>query len=541
MNASTGRAYVACQDADHVAVVDEASRRMEAAIPTAISPMAVAGLDNRAFVVSPSAERVYVVEGRQVIQTIPVGHQPAAVAADERSHRVYVANAGDDTLSAIEPTRLIVGATVSLADVPAPPTAIAIDADRGRVYAGQAVVDEGTHQAIGTFTLTGVTANAEVTAEQLALDPASGFLYAVAWNGVLGSSSRRVVYRVDTVSLRQSPAVGAIAGDYGSVSALAVDASARRIYAVATQTLLGETTLAVYDADTGDWVASLPLAVRCQALAVNPTTGHLFLVLAGARLVVLDAATLGTVVSLLLPDEGHAVAVDALYNRVYVTHPGQGSLTIVSDVALPPPPAPANVTRPTPPATPTFTPGPTQPPVSRIPLTPGQRTTPVAPPPRTAAPSPVCIGTPEGPAGALWERDAQIRQRLGCALTPLQPVILAEQPFEHGVMLWRADIRYIYVIYEYGRWAGYQETYSGGPLGTTETPPAGMYAPIRGFGHVWYNQPGVRQKMGWALAPEHGYETVMQIYQRGLVLRDEQGITRILFNDETWRQVKSEE
>ena len=537
VNALTGRAYVACQDANHVAVVDESTRKMEAAIPTAISPADVAGLDNRAYVVSPSAERVYVVDASrgQVEQTIPVGRWPVAVAADERSHRVYVANAGAKTLSAIEPTRMIVGATVPLGLSPADVT---VDPTKGRVYAGQAVVDEGTHQVVGTFSLTGLTVNTQVSAEQLAVDPVGGFLYVVAWNGVMGSNSRRVVYRVDTLSLRQSPAVGAIGGEYGSPTALDVDAAARRIYVVATHPLLGQTTLAVYDADSGDWVASLPLAVRCRALAVNLTTGHLFLVLDGSRLVVLDASTLGTVVSLLLPDEGNAVAVDARYNRVYVTHPGQGSLTIVADVSLPPPPPPVNLVRPTPPATPTYTPSPTVPPASRIPLTPGRQQTPVAR--RTPGPASACIGTPEGAAGALWEKDAQVRRRLGCALTPLQPVIVAEQPFEHGLMFWRADIRYICVVYEHGRWKGYQETYSGGPSGAAETPPAGMFAPTKGFGHVWHTEPGVRQKLGWALAPDRGYETVMQIYQGGLVLHDDQGGTRILFGDGTWREVKSD-
>ncbi len=536
VDATTGRAYVACRDADHVAVVDEATRKMEAAIPTAISPSDVAALDNRAYVVSPSADRVYVVQDGQVVQTIALGRRPVAVAADARSRRVYVANAGDRTLSAIEPMRMIVGATVPLGLAPADVT---IDPTRGRVYVGQAVVDEGTHQVVGTFSLTGLTAGTEVYAEQLAVDPVGGFLYVGAWNGVMGSNSRRVVYRVDALSLRQSPAVGAIGGEYGSLAAMDVDVEARRIYVAATHPLQGETTLAVYDADSGAWLASLPLPVRCLALAVNPTTGHLFLIQADSRLLVLNASTLGTVVSLALPAEGHAVAVDARYNRVYVTHPGPGSVTVVTDVALPPPPAPATLRRATPSPTPTDTPGPTRPPVSGLPLTPGRQPTPA--PGRTppARPPATCVGTPEGPAGALWERDAAVRRRLGCALTPLQPVIIADQPFEHGRMFWRADIRYIYVVYEYGRWEGHQETYSGGPTGPVETPPAGKYAPTKGFGMVWHTKPGVRQKLGWALAPDRGYETVMQVYQGGLVLRDDQDVTRILFEDGTWMEVKS--
>jgi hypothetical protein len=182
--------------------------------------------------------------------------------------------------------------------------------------------------------------------------------------------------------------------------------------------------------------------------------------------------------------------------------------------------------------------------VSRIPLTPGREQTPAAD--RTPAPgaSPACIGTPEGPAGALWLSDATVRRRLGCPLTLLQAVILSDQRFEHGRVFWRADIRYFYVLYEYGRWSGYQEALVGNePSGITETPPAGMFAPGPGFARIWHTEPGVRQKLGWALETVHRSEpdrTVMQVYQGGLVLRDDQNVTRILFNDDgTWIEVKT--
>jgi hypothetical protein len=41
-------------------------------------------------------------------------------------------------------------------------------------------------------------------------------------------------------------------------------------------------------------------------------------------------------------------------------------------------------------------------------------------------------------------------------------------------------------------------------------PPPGRYQPIRGFGMVWREQPGVRDRLGWAVEPETGYETAIQ-------------------------------
>ncbi|NIO68455.1 MAG: hypothetical protein GTN71_05260 [Anaerolineae bacterium] len=45
-------------------------------------------------------------------------------------------------------------------------------------------------------------------------------------------------------------------------------------------------------------------------------------------------------------------------------------------------------------------------------------------------------------------------------------------------------------------------------------PPEGFYAPESGFGLVWRgdvsNSPGYRESLGWALAPEFGYEAIFQ-------------------------------
>jgi len=41
-------------------------------------------------------------------------------------------------------------------------------------------------------------------------------------------------------------------------------------------------------------------------------------------------------------------------------------------------------------------------------------------------------------------------------------------------------------------------------------PPEGLYQPIRGFGKVWRTQPGVREQLGWALAPEQGFDGAYQ-------------------------------
>ena len=92
----------------------------------------------------------------------------------------------------------------------------------------------------------------------------------------------------------------------------------------------------------------------------------------------------------------------------------------------------------------------------------------------------------------------------------------AEQPFERGVMLWnRAEDR-IYVLFDddaYPRWQAYEDVFDEGedPASNPDIePPPGLYQPIRGFGMVWRQQTGVRERLGWALAPETGYQTMIQ-------------------------------
>jgi len=91
----------------------------------------------------------------------------------------------------------------------------------------------------------------------------------------------------------------------------------------------------------------------------------------------------------------------------------------------------------------------------------------------------------------------------------------AQQVFEHGVMLWVGEEDRIYVIYDdggVGAWSAFTDEWDeGDPIDDPSIiPPPGFYQPIRGFGLVWREQPNVRERLGWATAPEQGYATAVQ-------------------------------
>ncbi len=90
----------------------------------------------------------------------------------------------------------------------------------------------------------------------------------------------------------------------------------------------------------------------------------------------------------------------------------------------------------------------------------------------------------------------------------------AEQHFEDGVMVWNQAEGRIYVLSEEPsrEWRAYTDEWEeGDPISDPDIdPPPGLYQPVRGFGLVWREQPHVRERLGWAIHPEQGYETALQ-------------------------------
>jgi len=115
--------------------------------------------------------------------------------------------------------------------------------------------------------------------------------------------------------------------------------------------------------------------------------------------------------------------------------------------------------------------------------------------------------------------------QLGCPLAIQTDMPLAQQPFERGVMVWVAGTDLarqspaIYVVRTTPQplaYTRYPDTAAeGGPVPPPESPPPGLYEPIRGFGKVWREQPGVRESLGWAVAPERGDSGVFIPYSSG--------------------------
>ncbi len=110
---------------------------------------------------------------------------------------------------------------------------------------------------------------------------------------------------------------------------------------------------------------------------------------------------------------------------------------------------------------------------------------------------------------------------------PLRPVTFswaAEQRFEHGRMIWLEYNDTIYVFYDDGptcypqhypgpgHFERFEDTWTSDEPESDPTilPPQGLYQPIRGFGKVWRENQRVQEQLGWAIAPEQGFEGALQ-------------------------------
>ena len=113
-----------------------------ATVSTATAAWAAAG--TRTSAATPTSWQSKAVSGptrtcslgvRPALRAITVGRAPQAVAVAEQTHRVFVANAGDNSLSVLD-TRT--GAVLRRIAVGAAPAAVAVDEPTRRVFVAEA-------------------------------------------------------------------------------------------------------------------------------------------------------------------------------------------------------------------------------------------------------------------------------------------------------------------------------------------------------------------------------------------------------------------
>jgi hypothetical protein len=130
--------------------------------------------------------------------------------------------------------------------------------------------------------------------------------------------------------------------------------------------------------------------------------------------------------------------------------------------------------------------------------------------------------------GQLWQEQDLLRAKIGCPNYFVKDDIsTAYEPFEHGMMLWLnvpdeySPVQSVLVLFDDGTYAAYQDTWvDGDPIDDPSlTPPTGLYQPGRGFGKIWREAPSVRDRLGWATAPESGADGDLQGFDAGYMVQ----------------------
>lgn len=90
-------------------------------------------------------------------------------------------------------------------------------------------------------------------------------------------------------------------------------------------------------------------------------------------------------------------------------------------------------------------------------------------------------------------------------------VFATAQRFEYGMMLYRSDTGFIWVLFDSGQAWGYaSSSYGALPDNPFFNVPSGRVRPINGFGRVWGNHQFVRDHLGWATYTEIGLQMRVQ-------------------------------
>ena len=109
---------------------------------------------------------------------------------------------------------------------------------------------------------------------------------------------------------------------------------------------------------------------------------------------------------------------------------------------------------------------------------------------------------------APWLGDSSLLNML-CPSSAAASVQAAFEPFEYGMMIWHNST--VWVLYDAGTSGKvFADTWAGEEITFGQTPPAGRYLPVNGFGRVWVDNADVRQTLSWATAPEQGYTAQLQ-------------------------------
>jgi YVTN family beta-propeller protein len=262
----------------------------------------------KVYAVDPAQNAVVVFDSaKRAGLRVAVGAEPVAIAVNEVTNRVYVANAGGETVSVIDGESNAVRANVKVGPRP---YALAANSATNKIYVSIAFGD--------TITVidgsTDSTSAAKVgNADAIAVDAKLNKIY------LLG-------YEDTNLTMVDSAAnvVGKVASGI-HLWGMAVNESAHMLYA----TRSGNAELVALDELSGK-ITIVPVGAIPCAVAVNPATNMVYVVNHGDDTVtVVDGAKNTAVATLHVGKQPQGIAVDPLKNLVYIANKHGDTVSVI--------------------------------------------------------------------------------------------------------------------------------------------------------------------------------------------------------------------
>lgn len=130
-----------------------------------------------------------------------------------------------------------------------------------------------------------------------------------------------------------------------------------------------------------------------------------------------------------------------------------------------------------------------------------------------------CPTVTSGGFASIFQNNPDIANQLGCPSGTVQTIPAAWQNFQNGIMIWlNGEILVLYNTTD--TFQSTPDTFVEGvdPETTSDVPPSGLIAPIRGFLKVWSSDANVRTGLGWGTTGETGTNANVQTFANGRMI-----------------------
>ncbi len=189
----TGYVYVTLPEANSVSILSGTAHITD--VKVGIRPISIAPFNGRVYVANSGDDTVSVIDGHTEIDTVSVGQTPKYIAANPANGYIYVSNSGDNSVSVIDSQSLTVIETIPDIQEPAQ---IAVNATTGRVYVLSADTTvqppEGWVKVLEGTTLEKTVALA-LDPRDIAVNPRTNYVYVNIGSG----NDSRVAVMSDTL------------------------------------------------------------------------------------------------------------------------------------------------------------------------------------------------------------------------------------------------------------------------------------------------------------------------------------------------------